>query len=1474
MSFNTSALPSATKVSTPLGKFTFPAPRSPSSVDHTAVATGGGGIPSSMLLGAPQTQQTNTSSTAASIRLASLLSISTIPDIMMQRGGSSATTASTATGSASMDFTMNESDAFSAYRGRSQREEDHAQVGGNNYQQQYSNGSGVEEEDDAFEVPREATRSEAQPFMMASPAAVNRQMKITTSTTLVEDDENGREQQGKLVSHPTTVGSGGGGPTVAVGGSYLPIASDIFLQEATPTHHNVMQKQHAVAKHSTEKAHRGRRKSQSIISEALAEVANSSPQPHQLPTATYKEPHEVFPKINPRVNGGANTSESMSRDTTSQLSDLTGTTAGRTVGDESTRLAQFPLFPASSPFSSGGNDNNNQHQQQGILHSAAGAADGSVSQHHPTTTTTHFLATTASTARRRSGGSLIPPPFDADLLRNAKVSLQSLVELRSTLMSSHRLRRESFSNHQQQQQQRPFVAVVPAAGLTVEARDAGPRSPLQRRTTVSGVSGADDNFSTSGGPRDEQESFDSPFHLGAGATAVSLSMSLCGNHPQQGKAGRGLHAGDDSSYGTPTQSSSSAEIRSTSPGLATVLPPSAATAAGLVTGQADTTDTILESNIATTVSNRFSIAEVVDYFLNDKRSDAEARLEHVVMFAKELYSIAEQLEMFSAQAVSYISAMPPPPPPAATGAGDSHATPNKQQTNIAARVTSPVMDAAELQGGHQFPEDNRPFGQFTTARPSLALRMDKRHSLGASGPNAIHYSGGGVPQQGNHHHLTVNSAFASYLSPMQAGLETSLLSTVSPRSGGGRVAKSPGGAMMLQFLALTDTVNNNGGSAFGGNDLTNNNYNAQQQQPHLEEEDLLSMISHSATRDAQAAFARTQRAHFREDGGFEMINDYMLLDELGRGTTGAVFLAIHQETDEPYAIKSMIKSRQRRRLPARRGSTSFVSAKPNALDAPSTPTPAPTISVLETSQQRNPIEREISIMRNIKHPNLVALHEVIDDDDEQQIHLVMDYCRFGPLVKILSSSSDPSHGGGRRLSAAATGRSCLTTTVVRPITKLALFTQQICEGLRYLHKHNIVHRDIKPDNILIVEENLVKISDFGESAIVEKLENDGGRPKGVPSVGTPAFFAPELCRAVAGNETPAASFSPPFAIPGEDNGRHTTGKEADVWAFGVTMYAALVGKLPFYGTTFQAQTRAIVREMLVFPSRAELPEPESITDTLYDYWRDLLTLMLQKNPSDRASLRTVAKHPAVVGVEKADKAVLARLEKKASLSRIPVTSQLHRTGSVLNISGNLLHLARSSEFANLSATARPEVSASISTTSLVSASSSATAAGGAAHHRRLSLRDTFQVDGAQFEVIVDAPASPESRGSGGSTSSVPVVSINATDAAIDTAIVPSPPKFGSPSAARAKANTIAPQHEDDDDEDDNDEPLGNLHLRVFGDDHTDMTPMSSRNAARVVFVSETRRKAVINHASHLGVEGAHEVGANPFSRRTSFHLQQ
>ncbi|KAI1346420.1 kinase-like protein [Xylaria sp. FL0043] len=204
-------------------------------------------------------------------------------------------------------------------------------------------------------------------------------------------------------------------------------------------------------------------------------------------------------------------------------------------------------------------------------------------------------------------------------------------------------------------------------------------------------------------------------------------------------------------------------------------------------------------------------------------------------------------------------------------------------------------------------------------------------------------------------------------------------------------------------------------------------------------------------------------------------------------------------------------------------------------------------------------------------------------------------------------------------------------------------------GLEYLHYEGVVHRDIKPANLLWTKDHRVKISDFGVSYFGRPIRE--GEPDELVSeseardfdddlelaktVGTPAFFAPELCYTDVDHEQPKIS------------------EQIDVWSLGVTLYCLIFARIPFMAEDEFQMFKKIAKEDVYIPRRRLRPvdpqhsplsasyykrvssEPyrddnvlsyEEIDDDLYD----LLRKMLIKNPEKRIRLRDVKRHPWVV----------------------------------------------------------------------------------------------------------------------------------------------------------------------------------------------------------------------------------------------------
>ncbi|XP_078150544.1 CBL-interacting protein kinase 16-like [Carex rostrata] len=177
------------------------------------------------------------------------------------------------------------------------------------------------------------------------------------------------------------------------------------------------------------------------------------------------------------------------------------------------------------------------------------------------------------------------------------------------------------------------------------------------------------------------------------------------------------------------------------------------------------------------------------------------------------------------------------------------------------------------------------------------------------------------------------------------------------------------------------------------------------------------------------------------------------------------------------------------------------------------------------------IQREISIMRMVRHPNIVELKEVMAT--KSRIFFVMEYVRGGELFAKVAN---------RRL----------------PEDKARHYFKQLISAIDFCHSRGVSHRDLKPENLLLDENGNLKVSDFGLSALPEQLKHDGLLHT---QCGTPAYVAPEVLR-----------------------NRGYNGACTDIWSCGVILYVLLTGYLPFQHENMMKMYQKIFKADYQVPS--------------------------------------------------------------------------------------------------------------------------------------------------------------------------------------------------------------------------------------------------------------------------------------------------
>jgi serine/threonine-protein kinase len=201
------------------------------------------------------------------------------------------------------------------------------------------------------------------------------------------------------------------------------------------------------------------------------------------------------------------------------------------------------------------------------------------------------------------------------------------------------------------------------------------------------------------------------------------------------------------------------------------------------------------------------------------------------------------------------------------------------------------------------------------------------------------------------------------------------------------------------------------------------------------------------------------------------------------------------------------------------------------------------------------LRREAAAARKISHVNVVRLHDLGEADG--LLFLSMEYVAGQSLAELLTRHR---------------------TLPVAQVRDIAL---QLCEGLGAAHAAGVVHRDLKPGNVLLDEHARVKIIDFG----LARLPHLEGMATTGVIVGTPEYMAPEQIRGAA------------------------VDARTDIYALGALLYHLLCGRPPFTGDNPIAVSLAHAQDPVVPPAtlRPDLPEA----------WQDLLTTALAKRPEDR-----------------------------------------------------------------------------------------------------------------------------------------------------------------------------------------------------------------------------------------------------------------
>jgi len=222
---------------------------------------------------------------------------------------------------------------------------------------------------------------------------------------------------------------------------------------------------------------------------------------------------------------------------------------------------------------------------------------------------------------------------------------------------------------------------------------------------------------------------------------------------------------------------------------------------------------------------------------------------------------------------------------------------------------------------------------------------------------------------------------------------------------------------------------------------------------------------------------------------------------------------------------------------------------------------------LASGEARNRFVQEARVVGQISHPAVIALHDMGIDEPSQTPYLVMEFIQGQPLEKLLEKGSIP-------------------------CSKACAWAAEVATALGVAHRKGVIHGDVKPANILITEDDRIKLTDFGMARLASRDSKD------TPLLGSPAYWCPEQ---IVGKPQDARS---------------------DIFSLGVVMYEMVTGHRPFDADSLQGICSRILSSTPLPPSHANPSVPAA--------FNELIASCLAKDPSQRcASAETLAErlHP-------------------------------------------------------------------------------------------------------------------------------------------------------------------------------------------------------------------------------------------------------